>query len=338
MTSPNRTSNLTTTVPPPSPAVDQVYEALLLTSQVFTYYCVAVHVIYILLALAFRELHKATLIFIHHAAIVSIFYLAGMLIFQFVNPAAFADQRQVVILCSFFEYYWPLSIYMRMFSILLIALHRYLGVFKPDLFKKLNQLVWPLVLLVLAAWACALILTVIGKYSFSATYSLTFCLDGFSPVWLNNLLYAIFYVTLSMFVPGTVIVIIYVMINRRLKSVARKVNANKIDGTNSQQPSTSNRSINQRRERRYANQFILLCLCVVLNISGISIYSVRALVPNYFSVFFYVRPVVRIWILVMASLVPILSVAFNPHIRRAVVGISSFTKSYISQPSNTGTT
>ena len=59
-----------------------------------------------------------------------------------------------------------------------------------------------------------------------------------------------------------------------------------------------------------------MCLVVVLNIGGISIYSIRAVVPNYFLVFYYWRYIVRCWILVMVSLVPILSLAFNPSIKR----------------------
>lgn len=280
--------------------IDQIFNGLSIFSQIAYYYCLTTHFVYIILIVFIKEFRQKSLIFINHAAIVSILYPIAMLVFQYVSPASFADKQKLIILCSIFEYYWPLSIYMRMFSILLIAIHRYIGVFKPDLFKKINQLTWPLGLFIISAWLTAIGLTLIDKFSFGTTYMVTYCLDGYSSVWEHSLGYALFYVILSMLVPGIAIVIIYVLINRKLKLLAQKT---------SKRPGTVN------RERRYANQFILMCACVVLNICGISVFSVRALVPNFFSVFFYVRPVIRAWIAVMASLVPIISLVYNPYFK-----------------------
>lgn len=192
---------------------------------------------------------------------------------------------------------------MRMFSILLIAVHRYIATFKPDLFRRINRSNLLIGLMILGSWVLAIVLNVIDKYAFSTTYSITFCLDGFSPVWLNSLLYATYFVTLSMFVPGTAIVVIYVLINRKLKTLTKNL-------TGSQKF-----QLDSEREKRFANQFVLMCLSVVLNICGLSIFSVRTLVPDYFAVFYYVRPCVRSFVLVMTSLVPILSFAFNPYVK-----------------------
>lgn len=331
--------NSTTTnssTPAAQVAVDHLYNGLIQATLVLNYACVAIHVAYMVMMVAIEELRKRTFVFINHASVVSILYPAGILVFQFVNPATFSDPTLVVQLCSVFEFFWPMSIYMRMFSILLIAVHRYLGVFKPDLFKRMNQSIWPNVGLVLASWLVALILVLVDKYSFKTTYSITFCLDGFSNVWLYNLLYAIFYLTTSMLVPGIAIVVIYVLISRKLASLGHKIESANIAIT-TPAGSSSTSTFSKKRERRFANQFILMCLVVVLNICGISIYGVRALVPNYFAVFFYWRPVVRCWILVMASLVPIISVVFNPNFKR-IVRLVSRVSTYPSQNSTSRTT
>lgn len=224
---------------------------------------------------------------------------------------------------------------MRMFSILLIAVHRYIGVFKVDLFKRMNQSTLLLVLVILSTWIFAIILTIIDKYAFSTTYSITFCLDGFSPNWLFNLLYAIYFVVLSMFIPTIIIVTIYVLINRKLNELGQKLSTDVLTIRTATVTSTRG-LINQKRERRFAQQFILMCLVVVLNICGISIYSIRAVVPNYFLVFFYWRYIVRCWILVMVSLVPILSLAFNPSIKR-ITRSFALLSSYASQENLTRT-
>lgn len=228
---------------------------------------------------------------------------------------------------------------MRMFSILLIAIHRYLGVFKADLFKRINHSTWSVIAVIVSTWLVAIALTVIDKYAFSTTYSITYCLDGFSPTWLFNLLYAVFFVVLSMFVPAIVIFIIYVLISRKLRSLGKKLRTKTttINANMSTITTTSEQGgLNKNREQRFANQFILMCLAVVLNICGISIFSVRALVPNYFVVFYYWRLVVRCWILVMVSLVPVLSLAFNPAIKQKIARAARL-KSSISYENSTRT-
>lgn len=212
-----------------------------------------------------------------------------------------------------------------MFSILLIAVHRYIGVFKVDLFKRMNKSNLLIVLIIVSTWIFAVILTIIDKYAFSTTYSITMCLDGFSSNWLFNLLYAVYFVVLSMFIPTIIIVTIYVLINRKLNELGQKLSTD-VSSTRT----ATGRLINQKRERRFAQQFILMCLVVVLNICGISIYSIRAVVPNYFLVFYYWRYIVRCWILVMVSLVPILSLAFNPSIKR-ITRSFALLSSYASQ-------
>lgn len=90
--------------------VDYLYNRLMVASHVFVYYSVAVHFFYIVLMIIMPDLHKRPLVFINHSVIVSTIYPTGILIFQFVNPAQITDQKLVHVLCSFFEYLWPVSV------------------------------------------------------------------------------------------------------------------------------------------------------------------------------------------------------------------------------------
>ena len=281
---------------------DNLFYGLTLVNQIFNYFCLAVHLTYLILMFALKDLHKRPLIFIHHAVIASIFYPASMLTFQYVDVSVISSPNVVTALCSFFEIFWPFSAYIRMYSVLLIAVHRYLAVFKLDLFKKINQSNVALFSCILASWIVSIGLTFTGKYAFSTTYSITYCLDGFSSIWLKCLLYALFYIVLAMVLPAIAIAAIYIIINAKLKMLS----------VNSGLSRQRNTSSSHYKEIKFAYQFILMCLVVVLTICGIFVFSLRNVIPNFYAIFYYLRPVIRCWILLFSSLIPILSIYFSP--------------------------
>lgn len=91
-------------------AVDYFYEGLVVATHVFNYYSVGIHIVYLALMIIIPDLRKRPLVFINHAVAVSILYPSGILVFQFVNPALIADKNLVNVLCSFFEYFWPVTV------------------------------------------------------------------------------------------------------------------------------------------------------------------------------------------------------------------------------------
>jgi len=325
-------STLISTTPPA--AQDLLYNNLIIASQVFVYFCVILHGVYFLLVIFAKDLRTRSLIFINHAVLANSFYPLGNLVFQYVDPTTMANHNLVNILCSFFEIFWPFSIYTRMFSILLIAIYRYIAVFKLDLFKKINDSYLYLYTPIAATWIISMALTLIFKYAFKTTYSLTNCLNGFSPIFINSLLNALFYIGLSLILPTMAIVVIYILIAKKLKKLGLYLNKNSrpeglnvmnlsVENTSFSQGSATQGTISKKREMRFANQFILMCILVVLTICGIAIFSLRGVIPNYFTVMCYWRSVIRCYVMFFSAIIPVFSFYFNPCRRK----IFNFVKS-----------
>lgn len=322
---------------------DMLYKILTRTSYVFVISSVAMHVAYLLLAAFVRDLR--ILIFINHAILANSFYPLSCLIFSFVDPNTISNVQIVRVLCSFFEIFWPFSIYSRMYAILLIAIHRYLAVFKPDLFKRMNASTLFQATPILIVWSISISLSLICKHVFSTTYSLTNCLNGFSQVWVKSLLQALFFISFSLLIPSVGIISLYAIIARKLRRVVRNLHSfkkkqperhpNRTNRAvvasffpNTRRLVSSTRRLSRQREMNCANQFIMMCLTVVLANFAIATSNLRGVIPNYFTIMFYWRPVLRCLIMIMSAMLPILSVYYK---RRKLLTLAAKHNSYFSR-------
>lgn len=333
---------------------DRLYTTLMLINRAAAYYCVFAHVLFILLVCLLPELRKRTLLFINHAVVTSLFYPLAMFTLQQVNIPNLDDRTLAHRLCSLFEIFWPFGIYIRMYSIVLIAVHRYTAVFHIELFKRINDSRVCLAVSILAAWSLSILLPLTGKHLFNTTYSHVFCLDGYSSNRLNSLFYSLFFVIFSLVLPAISIVTIYASINARLRRIGNRlcgenmrlrnnnINNNKSlssSTTNSLTTSTMLTTTTTKRpkvivttkrsvlflkpavrasEIRFANQYVLMCLIVILTICFISVFSLKGVLPDFFRIFFYWRPVIRTCILLLASMIPTLSFYFSPAKKKLV--------------------
>lgn len=360
----NTTRNATSTNSSSSTAQpDILYENLIISAQVFVYFCVGMHLIYLILVVFFRELRTRPLVFINHAVFANSLYPLGNIVFFYVDPNIINPQNPqlVRILCSFFEIFWPFCIYLRMYSILLIALHRYLAVFRSDVFRRLNDSHLYLVISITVTWLISIAISFILKYAFNTSYTLTNCLYGFSSSFTNSLVSTLLNTLFSLVLPAIAIVVVYIIIARRLNQLGDQLvvrrNANAIiDSGNSSRAENTNRTfmeqtsntnttsstggggrqvkISKKKEMKFANQFILLCLLVVLTIMGIAIFSFRGVIPNYFNVMYYWRSVIRCYIMFFSTLVPIFAFYNNPSRNRLVSWIHGQTSSWINKSNN----
>ena len=316
---------------PPDP--DSLYINLMLINRVANYYCIFAHLLYLVLIVFVHDLRKRTLLFINHAVVASLFYPLAMLTFQHVHIPTLANRRLSHVLCSIFEIYWLFGIYIRMYSIVLIALHRYIAVFHIELFKRINDSFIYLTAPIVVSWLASLGLTLLAKYLFNTTYSAFDCLDGHSTNQLNSILYSVFYVIFSLVLPTFVIILIYITINKKLRHIGTKLKTSQ-----PRRASTRRSTLSMRRRRRgqtlfepsyysetylkhtnirlreirFANQYVLMCIIVVLTICCISVFSLKGILRNFFVLFFYWRPFFRTCVLLLASMIPILSFYFNP--------------------------
>ena len=325
----------------------------------------------------------------------------------------FANATLNDVLCSMSEILWIFAIYIRMYSVLLIAIYRYLAVFHMRLFNRLNAS-WPHLLgPVVCVWLFSIACPVATKFAFRTRYSAVLCLDGFTTDVGDLVLYCVVNFSLMIALPALSSVAIYMIIvhklhdiNRKLKrSIARNKRSNGVDNTSSgrckksatepnllakalklsvppratdcagaenassagrvdlmssaatsvvasfrlasqsisvvetehrvtstsagetsrrlviirqkRQTRTSIKikklALNNRRHQRLANQFFFMC-CSVLACSFVHLaHSLRMLLPDYYETFYYWRPLLRSYLVVAITMIPLITLYFHPH-------------------------
>ena len=96
-------------------------------------------VIYFVLVLILRELRTKNLLYVHHAnAIGFVFVLMYMVYFNATTPST-SNPSVNVSLCKLTEFIWGILKYLRSYSILLIALYRFVAVKYVNVFKRINK-------------------------------------------------------------------------------------------------------------------------------------------------------------------------------------------------------
>ena len=294
-------------------------------SQIAIIYCNLVHIAYFILVYLCPELRTKPLTFVNHAVIANMLLPLGALVFEYDNVYKIPEHA-FYYLCPIFEIFWPISIFIRTFSILLIAVHRYIAVFQMNLFNRIKSSTSFYACGILAAWAASIGLSYLNKTMFNTSYVPIYCSAGLSPIWARRLGYALFKAVFALFLPTFLIVFIYLKIIRKLSSTQTKLanfsnpdesaNILKSNAT-SDELSVCRRSpsVCRKREAKFAKQFILMTVVIVLTFLGVGFLSMRNLWRHHFSMY-SLRLAVRAYSAIMSSFIPILSVYFNPSRKR----------------------
>jgi hypothetical protein len=106
---------------------------------------VCIHFAYFLLLFVSSKIRQRTFLYVNHAIIVSTLNVLNIFAYVFGSQPNFEDQNLNKTLCTMGEIFWAFMLYQRTYSVLLIAMYRYLAVFKLTVYKKLNDsnLYWP---------------------------------------------------------------------------------------------------------------------------------------------------------------------------------------------------
>ena len=339
-----------------------------------------------------------------------------LMMFCYINNGGqptYANATLNDVLCSISEIAWIFAIYIRMYSVLLIAIYRYLAVFHMRLFNRLNAAWSHLLCPVVCIWLFSIACPIATKYAFCTRYSAVLCLDGYTTDVCDLVLYCVVNFSLMIVLPALSSVAIYMIIvhklhdiNRKLKrSMARtkrsttatavtatvfavdtnissgcckksatennllaKMNLNvplaecaEIDASNGKVdlissvvtsvvaasfrlPSRSASVVeterkvmsetsrvivhqkrpmrtsikikklvlNNRRHQRLANQFFFMC-CSVLACTFVHLtFALRMIIPDYYEMFFYWRPLLRCYLVVAITMIPLITLYYHP--------------------------
>jgi hypothetical protein len=262
---------------------------------------------------------------VNHATLTNIFYVTIQFGYIFGNQPAFASPSLNAFLCSFSELFWPFSIYIRSYSIFLIALYRYVAVFRLNLFSKINSSYWYLLAPVVVIWTLSIAFPILFKYSFQTEPSEIFCFDGHLVIYEWTIIYYVLNELLNVVVPSVSIVAIYILILRKLRSLQHNLYSESVQNSENNLQSTpqSHGKKEARKDRRFANQFLLMCLSIILSASFLSIIQLRHVIETYTTLFYYWRPVFRAFIELSMSIVPVIAIYYHPSRRRFLSRIRS---------------
>ena len=310
---------------------DHLMIALLTIDHIVKYYGILIHLIFIIILISSKKLKTRNLLYVNHATITNSFYCIMLLIFTYDDHPKLQNEDVNNFLCSIFEISWIFSIYLRMYSILLISLYRYLAVFQINAFKKLNDSLVLLILPLVLIWSISISFPIITKNAFNTKSSYTFCLDGFSSILVNTVLYCVVNYLFMIIIPAITVILIYIKITFKLnktKSKFRKSfkyensSVNTIATIENNKNQASSRTSNTK-QKRFANQFILMCSSLIASSFVHAIFSLRTLI-NYFVVFYYWRPVLRAYIIVVISMIPIITLYYHPNRSKLFRRIKAF--------------
>lgn len=324
--------------------VTSSFEFLFTVDIIFRWYGILVFILFTIILIFSKSMHTKAYLYINHCVLVSSVYSFMMFVYIFDNRPNFANTELNNVLCSISEIIWIFGIYIRTYSILLIAIQRYLAVFKLHLFKKLNSSLISLLTPLIIIWIFSIAMPIITKYAFNTTASVVFCLDGFSLVFNDTISYIVVNYTLMIILPSIITLIMYYLIIRKLAILDKKVGV----GTgslsiNNQQTNNTRKSslmvsalsqrritvsnfnsapsqisqfneirINSRKNRRFANQFLLMCITVIVSSVVHTIFSLRSVISNFFTVFYYWRPFLRSYLVAVISFIPIITLYYHP--------------------------
>jgi hypothetical protein len=166
-----------------------------------------------------KDLRTKKLLYVHHTNFIG-FLLCLMYIFYTneTNPTLFSDPRFNQLLCSVSEFAWSMLKYLRPYSVLLIAIYRFIAVFSNGTFKRINNSAFYLALPIIIAWTVSLGLFLGTKFLFKTTHGYIFCMDGYNKEFRNVLGYLIVSSALSFFIPLILVLTLYLQIRRKINN------------------------------------------------------------------------------------------------------------------------
>lgn len=319
---------------------------------------------YFMLILKLKFMRHKSLIYVHHSNFVG-FLFCLMYIFYFTTTAPnLPNQYLNLIFCVMSEVTWSMLKYLRSYSILLIAIYRFAAVFHINQFKKLNSSYCALLLPILVLWLLSLIFFLSTKFGFKTTYGSLFCIDGNAISLSDRINYLIVTSILSILIPFTSITLIYCLIKIKLSQTETNLNQQKlgvrksssiganviaIELSNSQEMSqtgatTSNtktgaektlkmKTYELKKTQRLNQQLIALNICYFMAFLVSFVLNFRYIIPDFNQRFYYFRQLLRILNVFFQSMIPVLSLYFNPHLNHRIKKVFA-KKAYLDRPRN----
>lgn len=209
-------------------------------------YGLLVHILYFayLLFKKDSELRMRSFLILHNVNITTFLVSLVCAVYIPYSAPTLSVELANTVMCRLTEIFWMWIKYARVLALVLLAVYRYIACKKVRLYQQINSNLLNLLVLVFLVWVVSLLIPSIIKFSLSTTYSIYFCVDGFSTNHFNiSIIYYIVNTTLSSIIPTIVVFVIYKQVYSKLKEQAAKTGSNRDSS---------------RKVRSFAKQFVVL--------------------------------------------------------------------------------
>ncbi|RNA35411.1 hypothetical protein BpHYR1_037189 [Brachionus plicatilis] len=125
--------------------------------------------------------------------------------------------------CTLSEVLWAVTKYARAYSILTVAVFRYIGVTRLTLYKKITS-VKIIILSILINWLIAAVIFLVSKFSAKTTHGTIYCYDGYSSNREQNLLYFFLTSSFGYALPLILVTVFYALIQIKLVKLSKHLN------------------------------------------------------------------------------------------------------------------
>lgn len=265
--------------------------------------CLVTHSIYFLFVILMKDFQKLSYLNMHHTNFTGL--LSGILYCAWINNTSlkFSDENLNDFLCSLSEFCWPVFRYARAYSLLALAIYRYLAVFHTNLFKKVSVSIKYHLFLAASCWIISIAIFIISKYSLNTTASAVMCVDGATSSLQISIVYYLITTIPAYVFPSILVIIIYIFIQNKLNSLSKNTRAASVSATRNQK---------RAKESKLALQLILLNIFNILSITSLMLVTLNRWVPVLDKNFYFLRQLWRVTNNLSQSVIPILSIIFHP--------------------------
>lgn len=316
---------------------NRLFGFVFVADHVFRYFGIIVHAFFILVLIVSPEIRTKNMFYVNHATVVSIFFPIVLFVFMFGDTPNFTDPSLNQALCTVTAYFRDFANFIRPYSILIIAIYRYVAVFHLSFFSRVNKSNLLLITPILITWILSIVFPIIINKSLNTNVSTMLCLNGSTADsnLISILYFAINFLVLIV-IPNFVTMVLYVRIMLELRRMKYRVNRFKISVMPTTNTSTSSNlaslpakqtsrnypgavmrssstsTLSEKREKSFAKHFFFMCTSVILTSAAFSIFYLSQTISNYFNIMYYWLPVLRILVSIGVTLVPITSLYFHP--------------------------
>lgn len=230
--------------------------------------------------------------------------------------------------CTLSEVLWAVTKYARAYSILTVAVFRYIGVTQLTLYKKLTTVKYTTIS-ILINWLIASLVYLISKYATNTTYGTIYCYDGYSSNTQQSLNYFLLTSSFGYALPLVLVTLFYALIQFKLVKLSKHLNhiekhsrvkmatqeADESTGQRDFKRNTEHKSSvkSHKKEKKLAHQFIIINGLEFCSMIFFMMLSLNNLFPNLNYNFYFLRQWFRIVNLFFQTSIPVSSLLFHPH-------------------------